>query len=72
MNEPFMDGSERELTETTRRNIADELALLNMMPNGRLNEVEFFGRLFNLQELPTRDTAPTNSPIWRPISGSTG
>lgn len=55
MNEPSMDRSEHELTEATRRNIADELALLNMTPNGRLNEVEFFGRLFNLKELPTRD-----------------
>ncbi len=55
MNEPSMDRSERELTEATRRKIADELNLRNMTPNGRLNEVEFFGRLFNLMELPTRD-----------------
>jgi hypothetical protein len=39
-----MDRSERELTEATRRNIADELDLMNMTPNGRLNEVEFFAK----------------------------
>ena len=55
MNGPFADRPERELTEATRRNIADELKLQKMAPNGRLNEVEFFGRLFNLTELPTRD-----------------
>ena len=55
MNQPFIDNLEREITEPTRRNIADELSLQDMPPNGRLNEVEFFARLFNLNELPTRD-----------------
>ena len=55
MNQPFMDTLEREISEPTRRNVADELSLREMPPNGRLNEVEFFSRLFNLNELPTRD-----------------
>ncbi len=44
-----------QITEPTRRNIADELLLRGMPPNGRLNEVEFFSRLFDLKALPTRD-----------------
>ena len=50
-----MDHLEREITEPTRRKIADELSLQGMSPNGQVNEVEFFSRLFNLNELPTRD-----------------
>ena len=50
MNQPA-----RQITEPTRRNIADELSLQKMAPNGRLNEVDFFSRLFNLDKLPTRD-----------------
>lgn len=44
-----------QITQPTRRNVADELRLRNMQPNGRLNEVEFFSRLFDLKTLPTRD-----------------
>ena len=55
MNQSFPDDPDREITEPTRRSIADELSLRNMQPNGRLNEVDFFARLFNLNELPTRD-----------------
>jgi len=55
MNQPFMDHPEREITEPTRRNIADELVLRNMTPNGRLDEVAFFSRVFNLNDLPTTD-----------------
>ena len=51
-----VDNPEQEITEPTRRLIADELDLQQMAPNGaRHNEVEFFSRLFNLKELPTRD-----------------
>ena len=52
----------QEITEPTRRNIADELDLHNMAPNGRLDEVEFFSRLFNLRELPTRDYRASQFP----------
>ena len=60
MNQLLMDHLEREITEPTRRNIADELSLRDMTPNGRLNEVEFFSRLFNLNELPTRGASSGN------------
>ena len=51
-----VDDPEREITKPTRRRIADELALLEMAPNGpRHNEAEFFSRVFNLKELPTHD-----------------
>ena len=55
MNHSPMDHLEREITEPTRRNIADELSLRDMAPNGRVDEVQFFSRLFNLNELPTHD-----------------
>ena len=55
MNHSPMDHLERGITEATRRNIGDELSLRDMAPNGRADEVEFFSRLFNLNELPTRD-----------------
>ena len=50
-----MNRPNREITEPARRKIADELELLEMLPNGRLDEVQFFSRIFNLEELPTRD-----------------
>ena len=62
MNQPFMDRPEREITEPTRRNIADELILRNMIPNGRLDELAFFSRLFNLNDLPTYDSRTNQFP----------
>ena len=59
MNDYFVgdvDDPKQEITETTRRNIADELDLRNMTPNGRLDEVAFFSRIFNLADLPTTDS----------------
>ena len=50
-----MDGESRTVSEVTRRNIADELLLREMSPSGRLDEVAFFSRLFDLNALPTRD-----------------
>ena len=50
-----MNHPKGEITEPTRRNIADELELQGMLPNGRLDEVQFFSRIFNLEDLPTRD-----------------
>ena len=55
MNQPFLDHPEREITEPTRRKITDELVLRNMTPNGRLDEVAFFSRIFNLNDLPITD-----------------
>ena len=54
MNQPF-DHPEREITEPTRLNIFDELTLRGMAPSGRLDEVEFFQRVFNLTDMPTTD-----------------
>ena len=51
-----MNHPEREITEPTRRNIADGLDLLGVLPYGRLDEVEFFSRIFNLEKLPTSDS----------------
>ena len=55
MNQLLMNPPGFEITEPTRRNLADELTLKGMTPNGRLDEVQFFSRLFNLRELPTHD-----------------
>ena len=51
-----MKHPKREITEPSRRNIADELDLHGVLPYGRLDEVQFFSRIFNLEELPTRDS----------------
>ena len=59
---PSMDHPEREITEPTRRNIAEELVLQNMTPNGRLDEVAFFSRIFNLNDLPTTDSRANQFP----------
>jgi hypothetical protein len=44
-----------DISEPTRRNIADELALRGMDPAGRLDEVAFLSRMFDLKALPTTD-----------------
>ena len=43
------------ISEPPRQDIADELALRDMQPNGRLDEAAFFSRLFDLKALPTHD-----------------
>lgn len=50
-----MNRTAHQITEPTRRNIADELMLRGMSAEGRLDEVAFFSRLFDLKSLPTRD-----------------
>ena len=55
MTQLLMDHARHEITGPVRRDIADELSLRGMTPNGPLDEVTFFSRLFNLRELPTRD-----------------
>lgn len=44
-----------QIAEPTRRNIADELRLRNFDPSGRLDEVSFLSRMFDLKSLPTTD-----------------
>ena len=51
-----MRRSRHQISEPTRRNIADELLMRGMAPEGRLDEVAFFSRLFDLSALPTRDS----------------
>src|SRR5262249_50042307 len=46
---------QNQITEPTRRNIADELRLRNFDPSGRLDEVAFLSRMFDLKALPTTD-----------------
>lgn len=43
------------VTEATRRDIFDALRMENTSWSGRLDEVEFLGRIFNLQALPSYD-----------------
>src|SRR5947209_5042830 len=42
-----------EITDLTRRNIFDVLRLENMAWNGRLTEIDFLSRTFNLNNLAT-------------------
>jgi AbiJ N-terminal domain 3/Abortive infection C-terminus len=44
-----------EISEVTRRNLSDEVTLTGLSIPGRLDEVEFFGRLFDLASLPSYD-----------------
>jgi hypothetical protein len=44
-----------EISEPTRRNIIDELTLSGISPSGRLDEVAFLSRMFDLTALPTTD-----------------
>ena len=48
-------SAERSITEVTRRSIIDTLALEPVAWSGDLNEVEFLGRLFDLDSLPSYD-----------------
>jgi len=43
------------LSEITRRDIVDVLTLSGISYNGRLEEVDFLGRLFDLKDLPSYD-----------------
>jgi hypothetical protein len=44
-----------QISEVTRRNIFDEMTLLNIDWTGRFDEVHFLGRLFDLKSLPSTD-----------------
>jgi len=55
------------ISELTKRNIIDELKLRNVNWNGRLDEVEFLNRLFNLEDFPSGDSRYENmrGDIWQ-------
>lgn len=55
------------ISRVTRQNIFDGLRIDNVIWNGRLEEVEFLERLFDLQSLPSRDSRFTNAAgdIWQ-------
>jgi len=44
-----------QISQVTRRNIVDAIALGEFSWSGRLDEVEFLSRIFALRELPSRD-----------------
>ena len=59
-----------QITEPTRRNIADELRLRNLDASGRLDEVAFLSRMFDLKSLPTTDHRKDECPdmaadVWQ-------
>ena len=56
-----------ELPQTVRRNIVDGLRIDNIPWAGRLEEVEFLGRFFDLEKLPSTDERFKNAAadIWQ-------
>lgn len=44
-----------EISDVTRRNIIDELLLTRINPFGRVGELDFLGRVFDLTALPSTD-----------------
>lgn len=52
-----LPGSEpgNRVSEVTRRNVVDELCLSKVDWAGRLDEVKFLSRIFNLSALPSQD-----------------
>jgi hypothetical protein len=65
-----MRESQRSISEPTRRNVADELTLSRLDPAGRLDEVAFLSRMFDLKALPTTDYRPREFPdmaadVWQ-------
>ena len=49
----WREGS--DVSQVTRQNIIDNLKLESVQWQGRLNDVEFLGRLFNLEAMPSND-----------------
>jgi hypothetical protein len=56
-----------QITDVTRRNIIDPLIIGNVSWSGRLDEVEFLSRLFDLNRLPSKDYRYTTAveDIWK-------
>ena len=64
---PELQEFENKLTDVTRRNIIDALTVGNFSWSGRLDEVEFLSRLFNLKGLPSNDHrhSSASGDIWQ-------
>jgi AbiJ N-terminal domain 3 len=45
-----------QISELTRRDILDELRLSNISWNGRLDEIDFLSRLYQLDKMPSDDS----------------
>ena len=58
---------EHSISQVTRRAIIDEVRISKIEWNGRFNEVEFLGRLFDLARLPSYDRRFTDAfgDIWQ-------
>ena len=56
-----------QVTEVTRRNIFDGLVAERIWWSGRLSEVDFLNRLFDLENLPSTDGRfrSAHSDIWQ-------
>jgi hypothetical protein len=56
-----------QITEVTRRNIFDAISMEKICWAGRLNEVNFLARIFNLKALPSTDRrfADASQDIWQ-------
>ena len=65
--EPDWREQAGEISTTARRNIFDGLKLDGVSWSGRLNDVEFLGRIFDLQSLPSEDSryATASADIWQ-------
>lgn len=64
---PDWRQASNSLSETTRRNIIDGLRIEKVVWNGRLDEVEFLARLFELEKMPSTDSRHKDAAgdIWR-------
>jgi hypothetical protein len=65
--QPDWRESKGQISQTTRRNIVDGLRLDNIAWAGRLEEVEFLERIFDLRSLPSHDSRFSNAAgdIWQ-------
>ncbi|MNS75036.1 hypothetical protein D3C72_1085330 [compost metagenome] len=53
--------TKNKITNLTRQNIADEMAIEELWYNGNLTEPDFLARLYNLGSLPSKDDRYTNA-----------
>jgi hypothetical protein len=54
-------NTENEITSLTRRNIAEALQISNLFYNGRLEELEFLLRLYDIKKMKSEDKRFTNA-----------
>lgn len=66
-NETWMDTSQRQISEVTRRNIFDQIVLELLPWSGRLDEPDFLSRLYNLRAMKSTDYrfADAYRDIWQ-------